>query len=89
MLMENHTLERPLENIRKVETACYMAGQRLDNLLTETSERTERQYEGTSVYEQYCEQVGAADIGVCQAGNTVDGTATTSVTNDRKQTTSH
>lgn len=53
MLMENNTLERPLENIRKVETARYMAGQRVDNLLAETSERTERQYERTSVYEQY------------------------------------
>lgn len=42
-----------MENIRKVETAWYMAGQRVDNLLTETSERTERQYEKTNVYEQY------------------------------------
>lgn len=35
MLMENNTLENLIMNIRKIETARYMAGQRVDRLMTE------------------------------------------------------
>lgn len=35
MIMENDTLDNLLSNIRKVQTARYMAGQRVDQLITE------------------------------------------------------
>lgn len=41
MLMENDTLEHLLANIRKVETARFMAGQRVDHLMGEPTRVTE------------------------------------------------
>lgn len=39
MIMENDTLENLLANVRKVQTARYMAGQRVDQLITELPRR--------------------------------------------------